>query len=116
MVSNAGTVDPQVLIQSAEALGARETAGPVIEALGGPPFKAVSTTGYERWFQESGRERPRLLLGHLVRRAPWALPRVVWERITPKGVRVAAGLRTLDGGPIAYVRLLTRRVRGVLTR
>lgn len=116
VIDHSGPVDVDTVIRCAVSLGARETAGPVIEALCGPSFVGPPSPGYLRWVRESGQERPRILLTYLARRAPWAFPRVVWDRLTPKGLRAASGVWTREGGIAAYVRLLVRRLRGVLTR
>ncbi|WP_433955729.1 nucleotidyltransferase family protein [Janibacter indicus] len=116
VLSNAEPVDLGAAVRAATRLGARETAAPVIEAMGGLAPEGPVSREYGRWARETGQDRPRLLLKYLIRRAPWALPRVVWDRLTPKGVRAASGIRTNAGGVSAYLRLLVRRVRTVLMR
>ncbi|CAM4089523.1 nucleotidyltransferase family protein [Janibacter anophelis] len=116
VVSNAAPVELDAVVRAAIDLGARETAAPLIEAMGGAAPDGPSSRQYARWVRESGRERPRLLVRHLILRAPWALPRVVWDRLTPKGVRAASGIRSNAGGVSTYVRLLVRRIWRVLAR
>ncbi|MGN7246439.1 nucleotidyltransferase family protein [Janibacter anophelis] len=116
VVANSSPVEAEAVIWVAESLGARETAAPVIEVLGGPQLSQPRSPEYSRWARESGSNRPRLLLSYLLRRAPWAFPRVIWDRVNPKGVRAAHGKRLDAMGPSAYARLLARRIWSVITR
>lgn len=116
VIEHAGDVSADDVVGAAQSLGAMETASPVIEALGDPVSLARPSAAYVRWANEAGHERPRVLLVHLLRRAPWAIPCVVWSRVTPRGVGVAVGMRGQAATLEAYPRLLARRIQTVIAR
>lgn len=82
VVANAGEIDVTGVVVAAESVGARHTAAPVIEALGGGAPTSAPPPGYRQWLARGARSSGRDLVLDLVRRAPTHIPRVVWQQLT----------------------------------
>ena len=82
VVTNAGEFEVTDVIVAAESVGARHTAAPLIEALGGGAPTSAPPPGYRQWLARGARSSGRDLVLDLVRRAPTHIPRVVWEQLT----------------------------------
>ncbi len=81
----AGIVDDVVVadvVAAAEAVGARHTASPLIEALGGGAPTTEPPPAYAQWVKRGARNSGRDLVMDLLRRAPTHIPRVVWQQLT----------------------------------
>ncbi|WP_338750955.1 nucleotidyltransferase family protein [Janibacter alittae] len=82
VVAGSSDVDVARLEEATISLGASESVATLITAVGGTPVPEPTTPGYRRWVSEAGGDRRRLLLRHMILRAPWALPSFVWQQIT----------------------------------
>lgn len=66
--------------RAAVELGATESAGALISALGGPPTLHASPK-FRRWAREAGRFRSRIYFWRIITRSPQSIPRVLWQQI-----------------------------------
>lgn len=82
VVESAVAVDLKEVTDAAESIGARHTAAPLIEAIGGPEPTTPAPVGYDRWVRRGARNSSRELVVDIVIRAPLQAPRVVWEQLT----------------------------------
>lgn len=81
IVERAEHFDVARLEEVASSLGASATIAPVITAMGGASVKEPTTYEYRRWMHEAGGDRRRMLLVHLIRRAPWAVPNFMLQQV-----------------------------------
>ena len=70
------------VVTAAEAVGARHTASPLIEAMGGGAPTTEPPPAYAQWVRRGARTSGRDLVMDLLRRAPTHIPRVVWQQLT----------------------------------
>lgn len=70
------------VVAAAEAVGARHTATPLIQALGGGAPTTEPPPAYAQWVRRGARNSGRDLVLDLLRRAPTHVPRVVWQQLT----------------------------------
>lgn len=115
------------VVAAAGSIGARWTAAPVIAALGGPAPSGRPDPGFEAWRRRCGPYGGDVILGAVLRRAPWRLPSLVWGQLTvpeemarfwasAHGVEYRSrgqvlGLRMLRLARASSGKLLRRRVR-----
>lgn len=81
VVESAVRLDVAEIEREAEMLGARHTASPLIEAMGGEPAVGPPPDGYRRWVEQPFENRGRQLAKDLLLRAPQHVPRVVWQQL-----------------------------------
>ena len=67
---------------AAETVGARHTAAPLIEALGGGPTTTEPPAAHADWVGRGARNSGLDLAKDLITRAPGHIPRVVWQQLT----------------------------------
>lgn len=82
VVANAGEFRVAEVESAAEAVGARHTAAPLIEAMGGGAPTTEPPPAYAQWVRRGARNSGRDLVIDLLRRAPTHIPRVVWQQLT----------------------------------
>lgn len=82
VVESAVAVDLGDVTDAAESIGARHTAAPLIEALGGPEPTTPAPAGYVRWVSRGARNSSRELVVDILLRAPLHAPRMVWQQLT----------------------------------
>ena len=70
------------VVEAAETVGARHTAAPLIEAMGGGAPTTEPPPAYAQWVRRGARNSGRDLVLDLLRRAPTHIPRVVWQQLT----------------------------------
>ncbi|QOK23566.1 nucleotidyltransferase family protein [Janibacter indicus] len=107
--------DLEQVRRAAEELGATESAGALIAALGGPRATHTSPK-FRRWAKEAGRFRSRIYFWRIVTRSPQSVPRVMWQQINlpEKHARwwaEAHGIRYRSRRQVLWLRL-----RGLATR
>ncbi len=77
-----GVLTADQVVAAAEMVGARWTAAPLIEALGGRSTVGPPDRGFDEWRRRCGPHRGgAIILGAVARRAPWRLSQVVWGQL-----------------------------------
>jgi hypothetical protein len=81
VVADANPFDLARVAAAAETLGARHSASPLTEALGGSTPSEPPPAGYRRWTVQASQNRGRDLFKEILLRAPQHLPRILWQQL-----------------------------------
>lgn len=116
VVAAADSQQCETVMEAARSLGASETAGPLIVALGGPQRSGASSSEFQGWLVARDRSDDKAVFERLLRRAPLQIPRWLWRRLT-FGDDVARNWARIRGVPytgkarIIFLRLRERARR-----